>query len=228
MNIVGIILARGGSVGIPKKNIKLFCGKPLISWTIEQALRVPAIHSLWVSSDDEEILAISKAYNINIVKRPDSISGSDATSESGWMHALEVIEKEGVTVDSIIGLQVTSPLRESEDISNAVEQFKREELDSLFSGALIEDFYIWKKDLAGDLKSINYDYERRQRRQQIEMQYVENGSFYIFKKEVLLKYKNRLGGKIGIALMDFWKSFELDTLENWTLCEIMMREYLLK
>jgi CMP-N,N'-diacetyllegionaminic acid synthase len=228
MSITAIILARGGSKGIPKKNIKPFCGKPLIVWTIEQAKNVHCINTLWVSSDDNEILSIAKDYGAKVILRPQELADDKATSESGWLHAIEYIEKNGEKVDLVIGIQATSPLRETMDIEKGIDIFLNENLDSLFSGAKLEDFLIWKKDFGNRLKSINYNYRQRKRRQDNSAQYVENGSFYIFKPEILRKYNNRLGGKIGVCIMELWKSFELDSLEEWKMCEILMQGFLLK
>ena len=222
MNIVAIILARGGSKGIPGKNKKIFCGKPLICWTIEQVKRSKLINSVWLSSDDNEILSIAKNENVEIIRRPLDISGDNASSESGWIHAINYIENIGQKIDHVIALQATSPLRETKDIDNAIEYFQKENLDSLFSGSELRDFFIWKR-INNKLDSVNYDYQKRQRRQDIPTQYVENGSFYIFRPEILKKYNNRLGGSIGVSLMELWKSFELDSLEDWKMCEVLMK-----
>lgn len=228
MKIAAIILARGGSKGIPHKNRKLFCGKPLIVWTIEQAKNARSVDSVWVSSDDPEILAIAKQNGAHEIIRPTELSGDEATSESGWLHAVDNIERTGVKIDLVIGLQPTSPLRESGDIERGIEVFLRENLDSLFAGAELKDFLIWKTDCQTNLESLNYDYRQRKRRQDCALQYVENGSFYIFKPEILRRYNNRFGGKIGVALMELWKSFELDSQTDWKMCEILMNVFLLQ
>ena len=95
INVSAIILARGGSKGIPNKNIIDFCGKPLIAWTIEQCLSSKHISEVWVSSDSQEILEVVKEYGAKTIKRPDDISGDFATSESAWLHAIEFIERDG-------------------------------------------------------------------------------------------------------------------------------------
>ncbi len=228
MNVVCIIPARGGSKGIPKKNIKMFCGKPLIAWTIENALHTKGISSVWVSSDDQEILSIAAKYGAKQIVRPENLSGDTATSESAWLHAIEEIEKTGERIDIVVAPQLTSPLRESKDFENGLQLFLSENLDSMFTGAKLEGFFTWEKDSNNQLKSINYDYQNRKRRQEIGViRYVENGSFYIFKPEIIKQYNNRLGGKIGVYPMDFWKTFELDSPEDWKLCEILMKGYLL-
>jgi CMP-N,N'-diacetyllegionaminic acid synthase len=226
-NIVAIIPARGGSKGIPKKNLIDFCGKPLVSWTISQALSVKSISTVWVTSDSKEILNVAKHLGANTISRPKSLSSDTSTTESAWKHALNIIEEKTGSVDIVIGLQPTSPIRESNDIEQAIKIFKKSKSDSLFSATEIGDFYIWQKKRQ-KLISLNYDYENRGRRQDYTKQFAENGSFYIFKPQILKKFNNRLGGKIEISLMDFWKSFEIDSFEDIDLCETLMKHYILK
>jgi len=226
-NIVAIIPARGGSKGIPKKNLINFCGKPLISWTINQALFTKSISTVWVTSDSEEILNVAKKLGANTISRSKSLSSDTSTTESTWKHALKIIEEKTGSVDMVIGLQPTSPIRESKDIEKAIQIFKKSKSDSLFSATEIGDFYVWQKKKQ-KLTSLNYDYENRGRRQDYTKQYVENGSFYIFKPQTLKKFNNRLGGKIEISLMDFWKSFEIDSFEDLELCETLMKHYILR
>jgi CMP-N,N'-diacetyllegionaminic acid synthase len=226
-NIVAIIPARGGSKGIPKKNLINFCGKPLISWTVNQALFTKSISTVWVTSDSEEILNVAKKLGANTISRPKSLSSDTSITESTWKHALKIIEEKTGSVDMVIGLQPTSPIRESKDIEKAIQIFKKSKSDSLFSATEIGDFYIWQKKKQ-KLTSLNYDYENRGRRQDNTKQYVENGSFYIFKPQTLKKFNNRLGGKIEISLMEFWKSFEIDSFEDFELCETLMKHYILR
>lgn len=207
---VAIIPARGGSKGIPNKNIIDFCGKPLMAWSILQAINTPEIDEVYVTSDSSEILEIARSYGAKGIVRPDDISGDRATSESAIEHALSVIDYQ---VDLALMLQATSPLRKPDDLGKAIRQFDEEKWDSAFSGGVLEDFLIWEKDEQGGLRSFNYDYLNRGRRQDRKAQYVENGSFYLFKPEILKK-GNRLGGHIGIYLMDFWQSFEIDNYED--------------
>jgi len=226
-NIVAIIPARGGSKGVFNKNIINFCGKPLIAWTIEQCLQSKYIDTVWVSSDSQEILGVAKKYGAKTIQRPDDIAGDLATSESAWLHAIEIIEESG-DIDLVIAPQVTSPLREIKDIDNAIELFQKERFDSMFSGSIVEDLFFWQKDNNNKLQSVNYDYLNRQRRQDIEEKIIENGSFYIFKPKIIKKYNNRLGGKVGCSRMEFWKMFEIDNLEDVRMCQAMMQEFLIK
>lgn len=225
-NVVAIILARGGSKGIPKKNIMNFCGKPLIAWSIEHAISVKGISSVWVSSESNVILKIAKKYGANVIQRPKALATDNASSVSAYLHAINEIEKD-TPIDVVIAIQATSPVRESRDVERALKEFSSASFDSMFSAAEIGDFYIWKQTKQGKLLSVNYNYKKRSRRQDFGKQYVENGSFYIFKPSTIRKYKNQLGGKIGIALMEFWKSFEIDNMEDVEFCKAIMRHYLL-
>lgn len=220
-----IILARGGSQGIPKKNIINFCGKPLIAWTIEQCLSSKYVNKVWVSSDSQEILDIASEYGAQNIYRPNSISGNEATSESGWQHAVEIIQQE-YKLDLVIAPQVTSPLREVKDIDNAVELFNAGKFDSVFSASMADDLFFWQHQDTF-LNSINYDYKNRKRRQDIQKQIIENGSFYLFKPEVLQVHNNRFGSKIGFSKMDFWKMFEIDNMQDFRMCSALMKEFLL-
>lgn len=221
---VAVIPARAGSKGIPGKNLLPFCGKPLIAWSIEQAKMAGGVDSVWVSSDGDDILSVARAYGADGIRRPDAISGDAASSESAWLHALDEIERQGHEVEWMVGMQATSPLRSPEDIGRAISQAKDQGLDSLLSVAEIEDFFMWGlKD--GEPFSVNYDYRDRKPRQQIEKRYLENGSFYIFRPEILRRLGNRLGGKIGLYVMERHKMFQIDNPEDVRLCEAIMRGF---
>lgn len=228
MTIQCIILARGGSKGIKDKNIIDFCDKPLIAWTIQQCKNSKNIDKVWVSSDSKKILDISKSHGAEIIQRPKEISLDVSTSEQGWAHAIEYLEKKKINIELILAPQVTSPLRETYDIDNAINKFKLEKYDSMFSANKVEDLFFWEHDKYKKLKSINYDYLSRKRRQDISPQIVENGSFYLFKPNVIKKFNNRFGDKIGFSEMAFWKMFEIDNIDDIKLCSLLMREYLLK
>lgn len=224
---VALIAARGGSKGIPRKNLISFCGKPLLVWSIESAMGAKLIESVWVTSDDDEILAVAERHGAKGIRRPSEFASDTATSEVAWLHALDFLRTKGIEPDVVVAIQPTSPLRECSDVDRAVETFRAEKFDSAISGAKIGDFYIWKKTAEGVWDSLNYDYRNRKRRQDFSVQMVENGSMYLFTPELLRNTGNRLGGKIGICEMEFWKSFEIDDRESLRLCEVLMQSYLL-
>lgn len=227
LNLHCVILARGGSKKIPGKNITNFLGKPLIAWTIDQCRNSKNVTDVWVSSDDKDILKVAKEYGAKTIIRPSNISDDLATSESAWLHAINYLNSLGIQIDALLAPQVTSPLRESLDIDNAVKKFIKGNYDSIFSASLADDLFFWECS-RDRLNSINYDYKNRKRRQDLNKQIVENGSFYIFKPEILKKNNNRLGGKIGYSSMDFWKMFEIDDYEDLRMCSALMNEFLIK
>ncbi len=221
MNIACIIPARGGSKGLPNKNILPFAGKPLINWSIDQAIHCPKINcGVYVTSDSDEILSISSKNGATPIKRPDDLSNDIASSESALIHAFDEISK-NKTIDAIVFLQVTSPLRGPDDIEKAITTFQSEQLDSLFSASTYEFGFLWKYTNQ-NLTAVNYDYKSRKRRQDITKEYIENGSIYVFKPDVLTQHKNRLGDKIGLFVMEpQWKLFEIDNLFEFELCEFL-------
>ena len=223
---IAIIPARGGSKGIPKKNIMDFCGKPLIAWSIEQAIKSKLIDDVYVSSDCNEILEVAKKYGAKTIIRPDDISDDLANSESTWLHAFEHLEELGIQVNLMIGMQATSPIRESSDLDKAIKKYTENNIDSLFSATPLEDFFMWEHR-KNKLESINYDFKKRKRRQDIGKQYLENGSFYLFNKQGLSTTNNRLYGIIDVIEMEFWKSFEIDSLDDVKFLETIMKSYIL-
>jgi CMP-N,N'-diacetyllegionaminic acid synthase len=225
MRVSAIILARGGSKGVPGKNIISFCGKPLLAWTIKHCMDAEGVDDVWVSSNDEKILDVAHEYGARTILRPKNISGDHAVSESGWLHALEQIEHLTAPVDLVVAPQVTSPLREPQDISSALQDIKIKKLDSLFTVVEVEDFFTWKLNNQGCPESVNYDHHNRKLRQFIEKRFLENGSFYIFSPRILRKYKNRMGEKIGFKVMEKHKMFQIDTIEDIRLCEVIMQGY---
>jgi len=116
-------------------------------------------------------------------------------------------------------------VREPSDLDEALAQFNREHLDSLLTCCEIEDFFMWKFSPDGRPVGVNHDYMNRARRQNIEKRYLENGSFYIFKPQILRDCKNRLGGKIGIHAMEKYKMFQIDNEQDIVLCQAIMRGY---
>jgi CMP-N,N'-diacetyllegionaminic acid synthase len=223
---VAIILARGGSKGIPRKNIVDLCGMPLLAWSILQANGAKCVTSTWVSSDDAEILGVARAYGASVIERPTDLANDEATSESGWLHAIEAIQAQGIDINLVVGLQATSPLRQATDIDRAIDDYCEQGCDSLLSVALLDDFLVWQPDEKTGFTSVNYDYHNRGRRQDRKAQYHENGSIYVFTPEMLRRLDNRLGGRIGVTVMPMWKSFQVDEPEDLELCETILRRYM--
>ena len=207
MKVVSLILARGGSKGIKNKNIKHLCGKPLISYSIETSKK-SQVNETWVSTDDSKIKSIALENNSRVIDRPDEFATDISPSEDSLIHFAE-----NVDFDILVFLQPTSPLIKYYDIDNALKLIGQ--YDSIFSA--YENHWLprWTKDI----DTINWDITKRPRRQDIALEYVENGAIYITKKECLLKSRLRYSGKIGIYKMPFSKSFQIDTNDDLLLME---------
>lgn len=221
LRIVCIIPARGGSKGIKNKNIQLILGKPLIAYSIKHSLNTISITNTYVSTDSEEIAEIAEKYSAKVIIRPDDISGDYSKVEEALKHSLTSINEEP---DLVVFLQVTSPIRKKNDISNAIRKLIDEGADSLFSSRKIEGF-IWKANSI-NLTPINYDFRNRPMRQDLDYQYKEeNGSIYIFKPEILEKYNSRLESKITDYPMDLLSSVQIDYPNDIKLVENILRKH---
>ena len=224
-NIHSIILARGGSKGIKNKNLKLVKNNPLIYWSISQSLRSKSIDHTWVSSDSKKILEFSKKNGANTIKRPDYLSNDNSSSEAGWIHAINFIEKKGFSIDCVVGIQPTSPIRSSKDFDKAIKVFKLEKLDSLFTSCIVNDYFVWKKNMNENLIA-NYDYKNRKPRQKIQHKFLENGSFFIFNKKKFLKKKCRFFGKIGTYVIPKSRSLQIDDYDDLSIIRQLAKKYL--
>ena len=224
MHTVAVIPARGGSKGLKNKNIYPVAGKPLLAWTILQALASTSIERVFVTTDDQTIAEVASEYGAEVIVRPPELSGDKATSESAIIHAAGVIERDHhIPIDIIVFLQATSPLRKPQDIDRAVELFLREGADSLISVTRADDLTLWESK-GGEWKSVNFDYRNRGMRQDRPTQFIENGSIYIFNPETLMVFGNRIGEKLSAYEMDFWQTWEIDTLEEIDLIEYYMNK----
>ncbi len=216
--VLAIIPARGGSKGIARKNIRLFNGVPLVAVTIWQALQSRTVTRTVVSTDDDEIAGVSLEYGAEVIRRPVEISGDEAPSEAALLHCLdELVRSDGYRPDLVAFLQCTSPIRQPQDIDNAVETLLRENADSLLSVVPSHRFLWVVADSVA--RPLNYDHNRRPRRQDRNPEYLENGSLYLFKPWVLHQSGNRLGGKISLHVMHESAAFEIDDLFDFELVE---------
>ena len=221
INIAAIIPARGGSKGIPGKNIKNFEGKPLIIHSIEYAKKSNLINDIYVSTDDEQIAHISKTAGAKIIKRPPELATDTASTESAIDHSLKNIDH---LPDIIILLQPTSPLRPENSLDLAINKFINGKYDSLLSLSPSNNFF-WK--INSENISAEYDFMNRKRRQDIEdseKKYFENGSVYIFSREHFELTNNRLGGKIGYVVFSEEYSSEIDVPKDLIILEHLSRE----
>jgi|TARA_B110000027_G_C16116859_1_gene300598 CMP-N,N'-diacetyllegionaminic acid synthase len=219
-NIHAIILARGGSKGIKNKNLITLNKKPLIYWSINSFLKNKYVKKIWVSSDDKEILTISKKFGANIILRPKKLSNDIASSDHAWVHAIKTILKKE-EIEYVIGVQPTSPIRDDDDINNSINKFFKYKYDSLFTASDENEGFLWSLNKKKIIPS--YNILKRPRRQDLRPKICENGSFYIFNVKKFLKYENRLFDKIGYYKMQKYKGYQIDSWEDFLLIDTIIK-----
>ena len=219
MSILAVIPARGGSKGIPGKNLKELGGKPLVTWMIEAALDT-VVDTVVVSTDDADIAAISRGYKLPVRIRPEEISGDLASSESA---VLDVLDGDWDSPDTVLMLQPTSPLTLSEDIEGVLGALDAPagmhtplKFDSAFSVTPFDKFLWHDMGVAKGVVGINHEKTQpREMRQQRHGQFMENGAIYAMRTKAFLKAKNRCCGYSNTYVMPKDRSLEIDDLADW-------------
>lgn len=205
-----VIPARGGSKGVPRKNLIDVGGKPLIVWTIEQALAVPGLDVV-VSTEDEEIAEVSRSAGARVPwLRPAELAQDTTPTEPVVLHAIEQVTAERERPDSVMLLQATSPVRHDDTLARALAQFADSAVDSMV-GVVEQPPFVWQD---GDPPTAAYDVAARPRRQDLTAstrRYRETGSLYVTRTAVYEQHDNRLGGRIGLFVMAEDEGIDIDT-----------------
>lgn len=229
--VLAVIPARGGSKGLPGKNIRPLCGKPLIAWTIEQAEACSLIDTIFVSTDSPEIAAVSEQYGVPVpFLRPAALSTDTATSVDVLLHVLACLEVEQKYFDYIILLEPTSPLRRSEDITEALAALassekaesivgvcKTEGQNPAFLVTLSQGFL---RPFSGEFVDGVVPAVRRQDAQDV---YFFEGSLYISLVSSLKKRKSFYHEKTLPWTVEKWQSFEIDDEYDFHIVESIMQ-----
>ncbi len=231
MKILGIIPARGGSKGIPKKNIKLLGGKPLLEYTAKAALASKSLSRVILSSDDNAIIEVAKSLGIEIpFTRPENLSQDDTPSLSVIKHALEFFEAKNETFDAVCLLQVTTPFREEDLIDKSIQKFESEDFDSLISVREVPtDFnphWVFEPDTKDHLKIATGDDKIISRRQELPKAFHRDGAIYITRTDVISKHNSLYGNSIGYIESKNEYYVNIDTLEDWKNAERLIEKTL--
>jgi N-acylneuraminate cytidylyltransferase len=223
LEVLAIIPARGGSKGIPMKNIYPLAGKPLLAYNIESARETPSVTRVVVSTDHEEIAHAAKQYGAEVVWRPVEISGDAATSESALLHVIQHLkESENYFPDIIVFLQCTSPLTLAEDIEGTIQALLTNNADSALSVTPFH-YFLWGYDKSNEVIAINHNKYIRPRRQDRDPQYVETGAVYVMRTEGLIQARHRFFGKIAMYHMPIERRLEIDDPVDMEVAEVLLR-----
>jgi len=222
--ILGMINARGGSRGIPGKNIKPLAGKPLIGYAIETGLAVPGIDRVIVSTDDRAIADVAESFGAEVpFMRPAELASDTSIQIETIHYNVERLEADGPRIDVVVLLQPTSPLREISDVSGCIERLLSSGADTAITVAdagKFNPFGLWRKGTGLELKPFVETPSAGYNRQDMEALYWRTGSVYAMRREVIMERRALYGERVVGHLVDAPRShFNLDSLFDWELCE---------
>ncbi|TWE12000.1 cytidylyltransferase domain-containing protein [Rudaeicoccus suwonensis] len=219
--IPAVIPARGGSKGVPRKNLRPLGGKPLIAWTIEQVLATDGLHP-YVSTEDDEIADVATRFGASVIRRPPDLATDTSASEPVIEHAIDVITGGTGRPDNVMFLQATSPVRLPGTLQRAVAEFTATGVDSMV-GVVPAEIFLWQRD--PQVQAL-YPFQARPRRQDMtpeQLRYRETGSLYLTRTEIYQHEHNRLGGRIGLFVMDTSEGMDIDTHDDFERAEYLFR-----
>lgn len=233
--ILALIAARGGSKGLPGKNLKLMDGNPLVSYPIKAALGSEYIDNVTLTSDDSNIMMVAKALKCNVpFQRPAELASDTASSVDAILHAIEYYEKNGDVYDYLVLLEPTSPLTETNDIDLALKSLidQSETADSIIGVSKVESnhpAFLAKINNKGLLSPYGReDFGTPIRRQEIEELYFFDGSLYISLISKLKETRTFVHNRTIPFIVPKWKSFEIDDLNDFFIVETLYKQYLKK
>lgn len=213
--VVAIIPARGGSKGVPGKNIAPVGGVPLVARAVRSCLRATSIDVVVVTTDDDEIAAEARKAGARVVQRPTDLSGDGASSESAILHALDALADDGLDPLVTVFVQCTSPFIAPYDLDVAVRRVRFGHSDVVFSAVETYEF-LWSATPAG-ARGINHDAARRPRRQDRAPHFRETGAFYVFTTDGFREHRHRFFGRIDPHVVPAHSGLEIDSPEDLTM-----------
>ncbi|CAH6817463.1 cytidylyltransferase domain-containing protein [Vibrio splendidus] len=223
---IGLITARGGSKGLPRKNVLPLNGMPLIGLTINAAKQCDLVSDVYVSTDDEEIAEVSKAFGAKVIPRPAELASDTASSIDVVSHTITWLENQAVTCENMVLLQPTSPLRTSEHLNNALIQYM--DNNASFVISVFEPThtpiksYIQQSD--GSIQGLYSDEAPYMRRQELPKAFQPNGAIYAFSVTEFKKINHFPRNNVFPFIMSEAESADIDTIEDFKLVEKRLKE----
>lgn len=218
--ILGVVPARGGSKAIPKKNIRVLAGRPLIYYTLEEAKKSKYLDRLVVSTDDEEIGRTCKNFGVEVVARPAELATDTSATELALIHVVETLKNgEGYEADIVVTLEPTSPLRTYKLIDKCIETLLSNDCDSVMS--VTEARECFGKIMGGKFEYLVKDQPRR--RQEREPLYKESSTVYVTKTDTLLRLRSVLGERLYAVIADEEEGIDINTALDFLIAEVVIR-----
>ncbi|MDE7366052.1 MAG: pseudaminic acid cytidylyltransferase [Lachnospiraceae bacterium] len=224
--MLGVIPARGGSKGVPHKNIKDLAGKPLLAYTIEAALQSGIFERIIVSTDDEDIAAVAGKYGAEVpFIRPADIAGDLVSSDAVILHALQFYEKQNIFFKEVCKLQPTSPFRSAQNLKDAYKVFRQENRDYLVSVCECEHSPLWSGTLGKDNSMDDFLREEviRSCRQELPQYYRLNGAIYMAKTQSFIENKSFFGKNSRAFVMSQEASVDIDNSLDFLFAEFLLQ-----
>jgi len=220
MEILAIIPARGGSKGIPRKNLSMINGIPLITRTVRAARKSSLVKRVVVSTDDREIAEVAESSGGEVIWRSPELSDDLASSESALVDVLMKLQASGYTPEIVVFLQCTSPFTNADDIDGTIKELFSRNADCALAVTEFEG-NVWKLDAdRNNFQGVNHDISKgRLRRQDKAVEYLETGSVYVMRTDSFLKHKNRFFGKIAPYTIPKLRAIEIDDSVDLMLAE---------
>jgi len=224
MRVLGLIPARGGSKGVPRKNIRSLCGRPLIAYTIDSALNSKRLSRTILSTEDPEIAETGRRLGVDVpFLRPGELAEDTTPTLPVVIHAMEMLQAAGETYDAVCLLQPTNPLRRPSDIDACIDLLEKTGADSVFSILPVPDSYnpkwVYLQSARGGLVLSTGESEPVTRRQDLPKAFHREGSVYVTRTNVLFEHGNLYGSNIQGYEVDPAYSVNIDTLEDWGIAE---------
>ena len=227
MKVLGIVPARGGSKGIPRKNVRLLGGRPLLAHTADAALAAHRLSRVVLTTDDEEIAEVGRSCGLEVpFLRPAELAQDDTPTLPVLQHVVAELERAGDRFDAICLLQPTSPLRRAGDIDGCIELLETEGLDSVVSVLPVphehNPHWVYFRDAEGLLRLSTGEEQPIPRRQELPPAFHRDGAVYVVRRDVLMNGNSLYGKKLGGYLTDPARNVNLDTPADWDRAEQLL------
>lgn len=228
MNVLGLIPARGGSKGVPRKNIKLLAGRPLLAYTAEAALAATRLTRIILSTEDEEIAEVGRACGLEVpFLRPAELAQDSSPTLPVVQHAVQMLEAQGSRFDAVCLLQPTNPLRRAADIDGCIELLEREQADTVFTMLAVpaehNPHWVYFQNGDGSLRLSTGEATPIPRRQLLPTAYHREGSVYISRRDVIMNNNSLYGARVLGFEIEAGRSVNIDNLQDWERAESLLQ-----